>query len=62
MIGRYRFARPCEIDSMRGKDVFVMTKDILELEIVLFAATVVLGVRASFGCALGMTLQPLVPS
>ena len=46
MIRRYRFAGPCEINGMCSEDGFVMTKDILELEIMLFAATVVLGVRA----------------
>ena len=43
---RNGFTAPGEINGMCSEDGFVMTKDILELEIMLFAATVVLGVRA----------------
>ena len=48
MVRRDGFARPCEIDGMCSKDRLVIAEYILELEIMLFARTIVLGVRARY--------------
>ena len=48
VVRRDGFARPCEIDGMRSKNRLVTTEYFLELEIMLFAPTVVLGVWARY--------------